>query len=65
MKIQPFSFVTLRQSLVDGWRLASANGPQAQKMYAAGATLEVGTTAAAAATNESEPRPGEPAVAKP
>jgi phage gp46-like protein len=53
------------QAFLDGWRLASANGPQAQKMYAAGATLEVGTTAAAAATNESEPRPGEPAVAKP
>lgn len=24
MKIQPFSFVTLRQALVDGWRLANA-----------------------------------------
>ena len=34
------------QAFLDGWRLASANGPQAQKMYAAGVTLEVGTKAA-------------------
>lgn len=40
------------QAFLDGWRLASANGPQAQKMYAAGATLEVGTKAAAKATAE-------------
>ena len=52
------------QAFLDGWRLASANGPQAQKMYAAGATLEVGTRAAAKATNGAEPRPGETAVAK-
>ena len=29
------------RAFLDDWRLATANGPQAQRMYAAGATLEV------------------------
>jgi hypothetical protein len=29
------------RAFLDGWRLATANGPQAQRMYAAGTTLEV------------------------
>lgn len=53
------------QAFLDGWRLASANGPQAQKMYVAGASLEVGTKAASKATSEAEPSPVAPAVTKP
>lgn len=53
------------QAFLEGWRLASANGPQAQKMYASGVTLEVGTRAAAKVTNEAEARPGEAGATKP
>ncbi|HET7823478.1 MAG TPA: hypothetical protein VFL10_18290 [Ornithinibacter sp.] len=35
------------RAFLDDWRLATANGRQAQRMYAAGATLEVASTAAA------------------
>ena len=35
------------RAFLDDWRMASANGPQAQRMYTAGATLEVAATAAA------------------
>ena len=35
------------RAFLDDWRLASANGPQAQRMYTAGATLEVAATGAA------------------
>jgi pimeloyl-ACP methyl ester carboxylesterase len=31
------------RAFLDDWRLATANGPQAQRMYAAGTTLEVTT----------------------
>lgn len=34
----------VNRAFLDDWRLASSNGPQAQRMYAAGATLEVGAT---------------------
>ncbi|HYN67241.1 MAG TPA: hypothetical protein VES93_10160 [Ornithinibacter sp.] len=37
------------RAFLDDWRLATANGPQAQRMYAAGATLEVAATAASKA----------------
>ena len=37
------------RAFLDDWRLATANGPQAQRMYTAGATLEVAATAAAKA----------------
>lgn len=53
------------QAFLDGWRLASANGPQAQGMYASGVTLEVATKAAAKVPTEVDARPGEPEVAKP
>ena len=36
----------LDRAFLDDWRLATANGPQAQRMYAAGATLEVTATGA-------------------
>jgi hypothetical protein len=32
------------RAFLDDWRLATANGPQAQRMYAAGTTLEVAAT---------------------
>ena len=35
------------RAFLDDWRLATANGPRAQRMYASGATLEVAATAAA------------------
>ena len=35
------------RAFLDDWRLASANGPQAQRMYTAGATLEVAASGAA------------------
>jgi uncharacterized protein YukE len=35
------------RAFLDDWRLATANGRQAQRMYTAGATLEVGATGAA------------------
>jgi hypothetical protein len=53
------------QAFLDGWRLATANGAQAQTMYTAGVTLEVGTRAAAKVTSPAESGPGEPAGAKP
>ena len=34
------------QVFLDGWRRASANGPAAQKMYAAGTTLDLGVKVA-------------------
>ncbi len=34
------------RAFLDDWRLATANGPQAQRMYAAGTTLEVAKTTA-------------------
>ena len=39
----------LDRAFLDDWRLATANGPQAQRMYAAGATLEVTATGASKA----------------
>jgi uncharacterized protein YukE len=33
----------VNRAFLDDWRLATANGPQAQRMYVAGATLEVST----------------------
>jgi hypothetical protein len=35
------------RAFLDDWRLATANGPQALRMYTAGATLEVAATGAA------------------
>ena len=35
------------RAFLDDWRLATANGPQAQRMYTAGVTLEVAATGAA------------------
>jgi hypothetical protein len=35
------------RAFLEDWRLATANGPQAQRMYAAGATLEVAATGVA------------------
>ena len=35
------------RAFLDDWRLATANGPQAQRMYTAGTTLEVAATGAA------------------
>lgn len=37
------------RAFLDDWRLVTANGAQAQRMYAAGATLEVGATGASKA----------------
>jgi hypothetical protein len=37
----------VERAFLDDWRLATANGPQAQRMYTAGATLEVAATGAA------------------
>jgi hypothetical protein len=37
------------RAFLDDWRLATANGPQAQRMYTAGTTLEVAATGAARA----------------
>ena len=31
----------VERAFLDDWRLATANGPAAQRMYTAGATLEV------------------------
>ena len=50
------------RAFLDDWRMATANGPAAQRMYAAGATLEVAGTAAGragvgGATAEKAPRP--------
>lgn len=42
------------RAFLDDWRLATANGPQAQRMYAAGTTLEV------AATKTLKPRAADP-----
>jgi hypothetical protein len=42
------------RAFLDDWRLATANGPQAQRMYSAGATLEV---AAAGVTKSGTGRP--------
>jgi hypothetical protein len=42
------------RAFLDDWRLATANGRQAQRMYTAGATLEV---AAAGATKAGAGRP--------
>lgn len=36
----------VNRAFLDDWRLATANGPQAQRMYASGATLEVAATGA-------------------
>jgi len=43
---------------LDDWRLATANGPQAQRMYIAGATLEVGAAASGRAHAAGRPEGG-------
>ncbi len=39
----------VNRAFLDDWRLATANGPQAQRMYASGATLEVAAKGASKA----------------
>ncbi|WP_345205671.1 hypothetical protein [Fodinibacter luteus] len=46
------------RAFLDDWRLATANGPQAQRMYVAGATLEVTATGASKARDARDARPG-------
>ena len=43
------------KAFLDDWRLATANGPQAQRMYTTGVTLE---TAAAGARKTASPEQG-------
>ena len=47
----------------DDWRLATANGPAAQQLYAAGASLQVASTATGAATSHVAARGTSPAAA--
>lgn len=53
--------VKVDRAFLDDWRLATANGPLAQRMYVAGTTLEV----AARAGGSSGARPADPAITEP
>ena len=45
----------LDRAFRDDWRLATANGPAAQRLYTAGASLQVGTVATRATRSVAEP----------